>query len=441
MQAETTWAYGTLPPKPAVRLDQLAGTAIVLLGLGGFIGWAATAPLASGAVASGTITVETSRKVVQHLEGGIIAELLVREGDRISAGQSLVRLDDIEARATHRMLLDHHAALLAQEARLIAERDGLDAMPVPEALQSRITEPQVIDALDGQRRIFESRRAILAGQVDIVEQRVAQYRSQIDALRAQLGAGADQNRFIDAEMADVQSLLAQGLERRPRLLGLQREAARLKGLQGDYRARIAQVEDAIAEAELELLNLRKARMEQAMVELREVQVRRAEVAERLQSAEARLGRHDISAPQAGRVLNLRYHTVGGVVPPGGPLLDIVPEDDTLVIEARVRPHDVEAVTIGATARVTLAGLPYRTTPRLLGAVTHVSADAVQDERTGVPYFVAKIGVPTEELERLGNAELRPGMPADVVIEASTRTVLDYLVQPLVESFHTAFREN
>ncbi len=440
MTADIAWAFGNLPERPPVRRTLLVGAATVVLGLGGFLIWAATAPLSSAALAPGIVKVDGNRKTVQHLEGGIIAELLVREGQRVAFGQPLLRLDNLEARALHQTLDGQTVALQAQEARLLAERDGLADLLFPAELEARRGEPRVAETLEGQARIFESRKAILDGQIGVVDQRIAQLRAQIAALEAQLVAGAEQLAFIREEIAGVNELVAKGLERRPRLLALRRTAAHIAGQQGDLQGRIAQAREGIAEAELQIINLRKARVEEASMELREVQTRRLELVERLPAAAAAVGRREVTAPQAGVVLNLRHHTVGGVVAPGQPILDLVPEHEPLIIEARVSPGDIDQVRAGLSAKVVLPAFKQRTTPQLEGGVVRVSADVLSDERTGRTYYTAQVAVEPRELERLPGITLQPGMPAEVIIESEARTLLDYLIQPITDSFRHAFRE-
>ena len=432
--------FRNVPERPPVGRVVLGGLLVLGVGIGAFGFWAAKAPLASAAVAPGVVAVHTNRKIVQHLEGGIIAGLLVREGDRVKAGQILVQLDDLDAKSLHTLLEGEYLALRAQEIRLEAERDGAELV-FPAELHDRRHRPEVAEILAGQERIFVTGREALSGQVDVLRQRIAQLRAQIAALEAQLGSGEEQLELIREEAAGVRQLVNKGLEKKPRLLALERNTAYLKGQQGDYSNRRAQAREAIAETELEILNARRTRVEKAALELREVQTRRAEIHERLAEASVRLTRREVVAPQAGTVLNLRYHTLGGVVPPGGEILDLVPEDDQLIIEAQVSPADIDTVHAGLKAKVALSAYKSRITPQLDGKVLQVSADALTDERTGLTYFAARIEVDRELLEKLDGVQLAPGMPAETFIETGRRTMLDYLIQPLTDSFRRAFRED
>jgi HlyD family type I secretion membrane fusion protein len=418
----------------------LAGLLAIALFFGGLGGWAALAPLASAAVAPGTVTVESNRKTVQHLDGGIISELLVRNGDRVAQGQVLLRLEDVESRAQYELLNGQRLALLAQQARLIAERDGLEDLPLPPDLASAGTDPQVAELLAAQRRILASRNQVAEGQAAVLEQRIGQFEAEIQSLQSQAESGEAQLRLISEEMKGVAELVRKGLEKKPRLLTLQREAARLEGMQGDYRGRITRARQGIAETRMEMLGLKQERDAETVAELREVEVDLADVSERLRIAEARLNRTEIVAPQDGLVLNLRYFTTGGVIEPGAPILDLVPETETLVVDAQLEPVNIDEVHAGLAAQVRLTAFKQRSTPVLAGTVTQVSADALSDERTGRRYYAARVEIPRSELDRLGQAKLYPGMPVDVMIQTGRRTALDYLMSPVSESFAHAFRE-
>jgi len=430
-----------LPPRPPVGRLIATGVALAVAGFGGFGAWAALAPLSSAAVAPGVIVADSHRKTVQHLEGGIVAEILVRDGDRVTAGQPLMRLDDLETRSTVALLEGQLWSLLAQEARLSAERDGLPAIVLPARLAAKLGDPAVAEIAAGQERIFASRRASLDGRAEVTRQRIAQLEAQIAGLEAQRTAGQRQLSLIREESAAVAEMVAKGLERKPRLLALMRQTADLEGLQGDLANRIAQAREGIAQAELEILGLRADRQSEVAAELREVQTRRAEAEEKLAAAQVRQGRRDVTAPEAGTVLNLRAFAPGAVVAPGAALLDLVPQDDRLVVEARVSPTDIDVVHAGLPAKVVLSAFKSRTTPQLDGTVLRVSADALTDERTGQTYYSARVAVDAAQLGALKEVRLQPGMPAETLIVTGERTLLTYLMQPVEDSFRKAFRED
>lgn len=432
------WA---VPERPPVGPLLLAGLLALAIGIGGFGLWAANAPLSSAAVARGVITVDGNRKVVQHLEGGSIAELRVREGDRVRAGQLLMRLDDLEAKALHDVLEGQHMALAAQEARLQAERESLDALVFPAVLEAHRHRRDVAEILDREARIFESGRDALRGQVEVLGQRIAQLLAQIAALHAQITAGEEQLAFLDEEVADVGTLFAKGLERKPRLLALKRTHAFIKGQQGEYASRIAEAKATIAETEFQILNVVRDRVERAAIELGEVSMKRAQVEERLAEARVKLGRRQVVTPIDGTVLRLRYNTVGGVVEPAKEILEIVPDDDVLVAEARISPNDIDVVHVGLDARVVLSAYKRRNTPQLDGKVLQVSPDVILDEQSNEGYFVARIGIDGGELAKLEDVHLSPGMPVEVFIRTGERSTLDYLLQPVADSLRRAFRED
>ena len=429
-----------VPDHPPVRRTLMAGVALAVIGFGGFGAWASLAPLSSAAVAAGVIVTDTNRKLVQHLDGGIVSEILVRDGGRVEAGQVLMRLDDLETRSAVTLLEDQRRAYAAQEARLLAERDGRDRLVFPEDLERLRGNPQMAEILTGQERIFESYQASLKGRIDVTRQRVAQYEAQIKAFEAQVVSSHQQRVLIREEMVGVQELYEKGLERKPRLLALKRQAADLDGEEGEFSNRMAQAREAIAEAEMEILALRADRQSEVTNDLREVQMHLAEVREKLAAAQVRQGRRDLLAPEAGTVLNLRYFAPGSVVPPGGPVLDLVPRDDRLVIEAKVRPTDIDVVHVGLPAKVVLSAFKMRTTPQLSGEVVRVSADALKDERTGELYYSARIVADPDQLKDLSDIHLQPGMPAETLIVTGERTMLQYLLQPIRDTFRTAFRE-
>jgi HlyD family type I secretion membrane fusion protein len=431
-----------VPRSPPVRAPVLAGL-LILLAFGlGFGGWAALAPLSSAAIAPGFVRVESNRKTVQHLEGGIIDELRVQDGDIVQAGQVLIRLDRTQAAARHDALLHQYQSLRAAEARLIAERDGRHRIAFGEELESRRAEPRVTDILAGQESIFETRRRSYQGQIGILEQRVEQLRSEIAGLRAQVSSEDRQLALIAEETADVDSLVGKGLERKARLLALRRQAALLEGGRGEHIAEIARAQQAIGETELETFSLEDRLAAEVAEGLEEVQNQLAETEEELRAAEDVLRRHEITALIAGTVVGLRFFTEGGVIEPGVPILDIVPESDRLIIEAQVNPLDIDTVEPGLPAQVRLIAFKQRSTPTLDGQVVQVSADSLSDEEaeTAISFYKADVEIDPAELTRLDGVSLYRGMPAEVLIRTGERTLADYLLAPVLDSFARAFRE-
>ena len=419
----------------------VAGLLIIALFFGALGSWAALAPLESAAIAPGVVIVDTKRKTVQHLEGGIVGEILVQEGDTVSAGQVIIRLDETQPRAMLELLKGRYRAASALQARLMAERDGRERIDFPDWLLAESDDPKVAEVIDGQVNIFVARRKALAGQVAIIEQRIAQFAEEIKGLKGQIVAEDTQLRLISDEISVVRDLLAKGLARRPRLLALQRREAEIEGSRSQNEALIARVKQNIAEARLHISELQTTLINEVVKELRDVQSEQFDLTERMRAAEDVLHRTEIRAPIAGTIVALQVHTPGGVIASGEPLLDIVPSEDRLVIEARVDPKDIDVVHPGLPAQIRLTAFPLRTTPMLDGRVAYVSADRLVDKRTGQPYYVARVLFDESQEEVLDDLVLYPGMPAEVMIVTGSGTALDYILKPITTSLNRALREN
>ncbi len=418
-----------------------AGLAIVAAAFGGFGLWALLAPLDSAVVAPGVVAVESSRKAVQHREGGIVAEILVREGQEVAAGAVLVRLDATEARARVAALRARLDAALTQQARLAAERDDAKSIVFAEELHTRAaTDARLASLMTGEERQFAERRQSLAGQVRILEQRIAQLREEIAGLASLVLANERQTALMEDELVGLRELYEKGYYPRTRILAMERELARLAGERGSNIAAIARAENAIGESRMQILQLRQGRQEDVVAQLREVAAQINENEEHFLVAADMLRRTEIVAPQAGRVQGVKVHTVGGVVAPQAELMQIVPLDDRLVVEARVNPADIDNVGVGQEAQVRLTAFSVRTTPVIEGRVATLSADRMIDERTSQPYYLARIEVPEEELRKLSDRPLQAGMPADVIIATGSRTLFQYLVKPLSDGIATGLRE-
>ena len=432
---------GSLPLARVVRGPKVMGYAAILLFFGGFGAWAAIAPLASAAIAPAVVSPDGNRKTIQHLEGGIVREIDVREGDRVKAGQTLLTLEDVGARAEFEELRERFVHLMTQEARLLAEQAGADGVappPAPDGFDPALFEP----ALAVERHLFESRRATLKGREQVFGQRVQELEAKIDGMREAIAAQDQQLALIGQEIAGVQTLYDKGLMPLPRLLALKRAQADVRATRATNRASIASDEESIGETRLELLTTREQWQEKVAEELSQVRTDLAGVRSQLPSRADVLTRTVVTAPLAGTVMNVRVTTQTGVVKPGEPLLDLVPNDPRLVIDARVKPDDMDIVRAGQRARVLFTAYGQRNLPEIFGRLRSISADRMTDERTGEPYFLAKVEVAPAELKRLApEIELTPGMPADVMILTGERTMLDYLVRPFIESVTKSFREN
>ena len=417
-------------------------TGIVILALffGGLGTWAATAPLNAAVVGDAVVKVAGNRKSVQHINGGIVRELLVEEGGRVNADQVLLVLDNTEARAEYDLVFQQMTTLEAQEARLIAERDGAATVIFPESLLARRSEPAVMDAMDAQRDEFESRRTALAGQAGILSQRLLQLEDQIAAGTSLLQSQQAQFQSVRDERASLDELFKKGLVTKPRMLQLERSATGLEGQIATTGGQIATNRKAVAEVEAQIRQLRSDRLAEVTEKLSDAQAKLHDLVPRLTNATASLGRMEIRAPYAGEVVDLAVFAVGAVIRPGERILDIVPEDTLLVVEARVRVEDIADIAPGMQGEVHFTSYKQRVTPLIHGSVRAVSADRLTDERTQIPYYVAEIDVDAAELAANPQIQLYPGMPATVTITTKERTALDYLLGPLTASFDRAFRE-
>lgn len=430
-----------LPFRPPVAGPVRVAMALVVgfFVLGG--AWAGLAPLSSAAVSTGSLTVENNRKTVQHLEGGIIKDIKVKNGDTVAAGQTMVVLDDAQARANWQLVQGQHDALASLEARLVAERDQSPDVRFPDHLATRAAGDAAVKAmLDGQRTIFVGRREGAVVETNILRQRIEQLNEEIGSRQAQVDSAQRQVSLTKAEMRDVNDLMSRGLERRPRLLALQREEARLAGLIGEQAGLISAARQKIGEAELQINSLHSTRLNEVAAELRKTQNELGDMGERLRAARDVLDRRAIKAPIAGTVLNLRFFTSGGVIGPGLPILDIVPSEARLIIEGRMNQNDIANVRVGLPADIHLTAFKQRTTPTVKGRVIYVAADVTMDERTGQAFYMVRTEIPRSEIARLHGLDLIQGMAAQVMILTGDHTVLQYLVMPLKESFQRAFRE-
>lgn len=438
-------AAGPEAPAAAARRmgvgpSMAVGGAVVAVFVGGFGVWAATAPLESAAIAPGVIGVSGERKTVQHLEGGIVEEIRIADGETVEAGQPLVILDDTQARAALALLEAQHLSAAALSARLEAERDGRPAIRWPAALRDAAgADGEAAAVLATQERIFQARAASLANQTAILERRIEQLREESAGLAGETAAQDRRLELLAEELAGVRELVARGLEPRPRLLEMERAETEIVGARVRNRAEAARIEQTIGETELRIIELGNARQAEVAAELREVETRLSDLRERLAAARDVAARTRVTAPVAGTVLDLRVFTRGGVVGPGQPLMEIVPAEDRLVIEARVAPTDIEVVAVGLEAQVRLTAFSQIGAPRLAGQVVRVSADRLGDPRTGAAWYEARIALDPDQ-PGLDGLALVPGMPAEVMIVTGARTPLDYLLKPIVDSVGRALRE-
>jgi HlyD family type I secretion membrane fusion protein len=411
---------------------------IVILSVFGGIGlWSVTASLDSAVVAPGSVQVEASRKKIQHLEGGIVKEIRVREGEKVTAGQVLIRLDDTTVGANLHLVQGQNAELAAKRYRLVAERDGASEIAFP----AEAKDPKLAAIIAAEQAMFEARRASRMLEIDVIRQQQEQLEAQIAGLKKQEASNLKQIGYYEDELEGVRALYSEGLTEKSRLLNLERSAESGRGELEGLAASIAGAEARLKETELEVLRLDRSFREKVIEELGAVEAELTASSYRLVGAEDQTERTEIVAPRSGRVLNLAVHTIGGVIKPGETLMEIVPEDDSLVIGVRVMPQDIDKVFPQSPAVVRLSAFNQRTTPTLTGMVQQVSADLVPDPANGRGYYHAVIAIPTAEVKKLKGLALMPGMPAEVLIRTGERTPLAYLLKPITDSFARAMRED
>lgn len=427
-------------PEQQARKAIVFGAWMVLVVFGVFGLWSVLAPLDSAAIAPGHVVVDSNRKTISHYEGGIVEAIMVADGQVVEAGDPLLRLRAIQAKAQVDLLKTQYLNHLAIEARLLAERDGRKSVTFPDNLAEQGDAEMVKEIVDSQTSIFNSRTENIHGQLEVLETRIAQHQQEINGLVMQEQAMSKQIAFLNEEIAVVDKLLQDGNASRPRLLGLKREAAELVGRRGEYMAMKAKAQKSIAETKVTILNTKSEYMNKVLEELKETQQFLAETREKMTASADVLTRVVIRAPERGIVNDLTAHTVNGVVKPGEKILNIIPLDDKLIIEVRVAPQDIDVVRKGLPARVRLTAFKAREVPVLDGQVIHLSADQLVDERTGEGYFLSRIEIDGEELTRLDRVELYPGMPAEALILTGARTFMAYLMEPITSSFNRSFRQ-
>ena len=402
------------------------GLSLFLLGFGFFGVWAAVAPLDGAAYAPGSVTVKSYSQVVQHLEGGIIREIRAQDGDRVAAGEPLLIIDDTQALAQLGMARARFIALATRDARLSAERDQLGQVSYPASIQ--LNGLDAGSEMAAQTEIFRARRAALDGSVEVLEQRERQLRSKLTGLAAQKSAKEELSSSYGDELDDVSELLSQGFSNKTRLRELERNFTRLKGEAAELSAAISSTEVEIGEARLQILQLQREFHNEVVNQLSETQTALTDVNERINALGDIVKRTVVRAPVAGIVNGLRFHTEGGVISPGNPIAEIVPQSVDLIVTARVSPNDIDRVSLGQDTSIRFSTFG-NSVPTIFGRILTLSANSLSDEATGIAYYEARVEVTEEGLASLGDLVLLPGMPADVFIATGSRTLLQYLFKP------------
>jgi len=412
-------------------------SALLVFGLGG---WAATTEFVGAVIAQGQIVVDSNVKKVQHPNGGIVGELRVREGNRVKAGDIVVRLDDTQTRANLAIVIKALDELTARQAREEAERDGADIIEFSPDLLDRMGDPNVAKPVNGERKQFEVRRQAREGQKSQLRERITQLKEETTGYSAQIASKDKQIEWIQKELVGVNDLWAKGLVQFPRVTALERDKERLEGERGQLVASIAQVKGKMTETELQILQIDQDMRSEVGKDLAEIRGKIAELVEKKVAAEDQLKRVDIRAPQDGIIHQLSAHTVGGVIGQGEVIMLIVPEADVLDVEARIAPQDIDQLRLGQPAILRFVAFNQRTTPELNGAINRISADVSEDQKTGARYYTVRISVPEQEVARLEGLQLVPGMPVESFIQTTPRTVITYLIRPFHDQIARTFRE-
>jgi epimerase transport system membrane fusion protein len=421
------------------RPTRRVGYLILLLTFGLFGGWATLAPLGSAALAPGVVTVKSYRKTVQHLEGGIVRELRVHDGDQVKAGDTLLVLDNTQARSEMEMMRSQLIATLELEARLVAERDGLaEPLAVPGL---KAEDPRVREAHDSEARIFQTRRNSLLGEIGLQEQAIGQIEQQIRGFKAIITSKQTLAGSYEEEIVDLRALLAEGFVDKQRLREQERSLSRLQAEVAEQQSDSARARVQIGEAELKILQLKKTFASDVAEQLGEARTKVYDLRERLSTVQDRDQRTEILAPESGMVMGMTVHTLGGVISPGTPLLDIVPASEELIVEAQVSPIDIDRIAIGGPVDIRFSAFKSSTTPVISGQLIQISADRLTNKDNGTSYYLARVAVTDEGRKALGNLALVPGMPAEVLINTGARTLLQYLMQPATNAFARSLIED
>lgn len=403
-----------------------------------FGGWAVLAPLNGAAFAPGTVTVKSYKKVVQHLEGGIVADILARDGDLVELGQPLLILDDTQSTASLEIANTQYTALRAREARLIAERDGLEQIVYPRGFSTQDARAQ--QEVSAQNEIFAARKASNEGRAEILQQRINQLQNQVLGMQALRRSKEALAASYEEELQDTQALLAQGFSEKNRLRQAERNFASFSGEAAELTANIAATEVQIGEARLQILQQDSDFQNEVVTELSEVQTSLQDARERVTALEDLVSRTTVVSPDTGVVNGMQVHTIGGVIGPGSPIAEIVPESDELIIEASVNTIDIDRVSEGQEARIRFSTFGS-SAPTIFGEVISLSADAMQNDVTGMPFYLARVEVYEDGMEDLGDLALMPGMPAEVFINTGARTFIQYLFKPLSNAVARSFNED
>ena len=418
------------------------GIILIVTIFGGIGIWSAVAPLARAVLAPAVLAVKGELKVVQHLEGGIVENVYVEEGEHVTKDQLLVRLNPIQAGATRSRFRYQLDQALVRSARLEAELRGDQTLVLSGEIEERVSKiPAILEMVADEQDQLVARQESFEGNITILEQRIEQYNAQISGLNIQRQSRLDQIAIFEEEIVGLRDLYEKGFYPRSQVLAMERSLVQLKGAVGSDDADIARARSGVGESQSQIINMKQRFREQVVAELHEVQAEIADLKERVVVANDIYQRIEIRAPQSGIIQNLQVHTIGGVVNPGQALMEIAPQDKGLVVDARVPPTGIDSVSVGQTAEVRLTALNLRNTPAIFGIVRTLSGDALTVRETGQQYFRVRVEIPDDEIGKLGEVKLSAGMPAEVLIQTGERTALQYLLRPLIDAYARGLNED
>jgi HlyD family secretion protein len=435
------------PARDSVLPELRIGAVIAGVFFVGLLGWASLIPLDAAATAEGIVAVAGNRQAVQHRDGGIVTRLNVQEGQFVKQGDLLLQISASELVAQERGLAGETIALQAQRARLIAERSNARVLTTPPEFEVLSDEDRVLaeEAMRGQTLLFQARRSSLMTERSVLDQRIRQHAEQISGIESQKFSNEVQKEIMNEQLEGLKKLVPSGFVALNRVRGMEREIADLDGREGTLRSDAARLTEAIGEARLEMIGIDRRKDEEVATEIREVQVRLDEVLPRLTATRQQIARATVRAPSSGRVVGLKVFTEGGVVSAGDTLMEIVPQDRRLVIEAKAAPTDADDLNVGMTTQIRFPALQERDIPIIEGEISKVSADSFEDPRTGIHYFEIEVMVPPESLAKLkefrADGGIRAGLPAQVIVPLRQRTALGYLLEPLASTFWKVGREH
>ena len=421
-----------------MRRRLLMGLVLTALLVGGLGGWGAVASISSAVIAPGLIVVDGHGKKVQHPTGGVIGEILVKGGSKVEAGEVVIRLDPTQTRAALGVVTSQQVQLEGRRARLAAERD--QAKTVNFAKGYIESSAEAADIAQSEQRLYAARVSAKEGQKSQLAERIGQFRKEIEGLQSQLLAKETEVKLVTEEYERVNDMYKKQLTPITRVLTAERDVTRLQGEQGALVSNVARAKGQISETEVQIISLDQTMQSESMKELREVEARLAELAERRNAAQDQLDRIDIKAPRSGVVHELQVHTVGGVIQPAETLMTIIPSDDKLAVEVRIAPTDIDQVTIGQKATLRFSAFNQRTTPEFIGEIQQIAGDLTKEPQTGVSYYIARIAISEEHQDDVRALKLVPGMPVETFVETGSRTAISYLFKPFSDQISRAFRE-